>query len=600
MWDARVAAGMIFAVSSLSSSPVSAFAIFTVGGDAACQFTSIQAAVSAAAANPGEDYVWIARNQTYTGQHIVVQDQDVLIEGGFVDCNDFDIDTELTTVSGSGNGGAAVFAIRGTSNVLLTNLLIRGADRSGDGGGIDFAGPGNLTLQQSTVSLNTAGYGGGINFRGTGGPATLVIGHDTLVLNNTATTSGGGIRIEGNARLQLSAPNTLIAYNHALNGYGGGVEVIGPAFGSIGSPGYNGGAVIQFNDAQRGGGVSVNAGPNPGDFAYLHLFTTDPQHPVQVTNNIASLTGGGIYVQPNSSFDISGFHPIGAAVCAQQFRIDDNIAQGGAAIHSDTESFNGGFDDIGGSTFLYTDIDGCSAIPNSPAAVACATGVECNTMDRNVNEDGTGQPTQGATILAQKKSFLRIYGLRMRDNVGAHALHLFDTDADMRNALVVNNAYSADLFLVDTDGDNGLVVRGTTIANNVIGGSVLRTGNDSQIGNAIISQPGVPAYSGDGFPQSSFDYIVASNTAGLPVRSDISQANAVFVDVDVRNYHLALGSPGMDFAPAAGSFDLDGNPRDVDLAAVPNAFGPRDIGAFETQRGCIARADTIFCDGFDG
>ena len=600
MWRPAHSTAWVFVAASVAAPSAGAFEIFTVGGDAACGFSSIQAAVDAAAAVPGEDYVWIASNQAYTGQHVVVQDQDVLIEGGFVDCSDFDIDTELTTVNGAGNGGGAVFAIRGTSHVLLTNLFIRGAERSGgaEGGGVDFVGAGGLTLQQSTVSLNSAGYGGGINFRGSGGHAELVIGHDTLVLSNTAATSGGGIRVEGDATLQVNSPNTLIAFNHALDGYGGGVEIIGPAIGNIGSPGYNGGAVIQFNEALRGGGISVNAGLEQGDDASLRLFTTDPQNPVQVSNNIAALTGGGIYLQPISDFDF-GTYANSARLCAQQFRIDDNIAQEGSAIYSDTMVFNV-FEYIGGVVELYSSTDTCRVPDGSPDAVACAPGIECNTMDRNISANTSNQPTPGATILVQNDGLLRIYGLRMRDNTGAHALRLFDTDADMRNALVTNNVFDSDLFLVEAEGDRGLVLRGTTIAGNVIGGSVVRAGNDSALGNLLIAQPGVPAYTVIDFPQAFFEYIVASDTTGLPLRDDLIEADAVFVDAGASDYHLATGSPGMDFAPAAGSADLDGNPRDIDVASVPNAFGPRDVGAYEAQLGCQAGTDTIFCNGFEG
>src|SRR5262249_29557656 len=156
--------------------------------DGACTHATIQAAIDAAAANPGEDYVWIAKNQPYTGQRIVVADQDVDIEGGFADCSDVDPETELTTISGANNFGGAVFAFRGTSHVLLSNVLLRDANRGGDGdgGGIDFAGAGALQLVRTTVSLNAADYGAGINFRGTGGEAVLRLSADTLILNNTA------------------------------------------------------------------------------------------------------------------------------------------------------------------------------------------------------------------------------------------------------------------------------------------------------------------------------------------------------------------------------------------------------------------------------
>jgi hypothetical protein len=40
------------------------------------------------------------------------------------------------------------------------------------------------------------------------------------------------------------ANSTLIGYNHAPNGSGGGIEVVGPARADIGSSGYNGSAVI--------------------------------------------------------------------------------------------------------------------------------------------------------------------------------------------------------------------------------------------------------------------------------------------------------------------------------------------------------------------
>jgi hypothetical protein len=54
----------------------------------------------------------------------------------------------------------------------------------------------------------------------------------------------------------------------------------------------------------------------------------------------------------------------------------------------------------------------------------------------------------------------------------------------------------------------------------------------------------------------------------------------------------------MDYAGGQGGTDIDAHPRDMDIAAHPNTFGPRDIGAYETQHACFS-ADSIFCDGFD-
>src|SRR6185312_7967584 len=190
-----------------AAAPASAgIGIYFVGGDAACAYHSIQDAVDAAAAHPGPDFVWLAMNATFTGQHVRISDTErLVVEGGFVDCSDNDIDTALTTVSGAGNDGGAVFEVHGTitSDIYFKNVFITGADRNGDasGGGIDFYGAGLLTLEQSSVTANSAGYGGGINHNDSDAYAELDLKHDVLVVNTTAVTSGGGIRIEGESRL---------------------------------------------------------------------------------------------------------------------------------------------------------------------------------------------------------------------------------------------------------------------------------------------------------------------------------------------------------------------------------------------------------------
>src|ERR1039457_1988838 len=79
-----------------------AFNVYTVGGDASCGYAFIQDAIDAAAANPGEDYVFIATNRTYGDQHLVVTDQDVDIVGGFPDCTQLgDPGLAQTTIGGT-------------------------------------------------------------------------------------------------------------------------------------------------------------------------------------------------------------------------------------------------------------------------------------------------------------------------------------------------------------------------------------------------------------------------------------------------------------------------------------------------------------------
>jgi hypothetical protein len=127
--------------------PAAAFNVYKVDPDCVAfgAYATVQAAIDAAASNPGEDYVWISNDngtRTYSGQHITVNDADgVIIEGGFSDCNDFDPGVAYTTINGSGNGGVPVFDISG-GYVYLGNLIIEGGDHGSgvNGGGISFLG----------------------------------------------------------------------------------------------------------------------------------------------------------------------------------------------------------------------------------------------------------------------------------------------------------------------------------------------------------------------------------------------------------------------------------------------------------------------------
>jgi hypothetical protein len=446
------------------------------------------------------------------------------------------------------------------------------------------------------VILNTAGYGGGVNVNGSSGPATLTLKANTLVLNNTAQTSGGGIRLEGNTRLYALQPQTLIAFNHAPDGYGGGIEVLSPARADVASPGYNGAAVIQFNDAQYGGGIAALGSSNDGGDAIVRLFTTDPQNPIQVANNSASATGGGVYLKPY--YDGPGYLP--ASLCAFDYRINDNLAQEGSALYADEDNY------IGGSISLNGD-EWCG--PESPpalGAVACDPGVPCNEISRNIAEDSGGTPTPGSAILVQDGGDFVVNRLLMRGNRGAHAIRTFGAHfgSDVHNCLVADNQVTGELVRIDDDGNperpTGFV--NCTFANNAIGGdTVIYSGHDLGMADMIFDQPGVPtlAYSCD--PAAlSVSYVLSNDTSTLPVATGVIQGEPDFVDAQNGDYHLQMTSLGVDFGPEVGGTDLDRKPRTVDLPGVPNEYGPLDLGAYEIQRVfACGTADTIFCDGFE-
>jgi predicted outer membrane repeat protein len=479
-------------------------------------------------------------------------------------------------------------------------------DEDHSGGGIYFGGFGSLELANTVVSNNQAGYGGGIDMSPSGGHADLTLDGDTLILENTALVSGGGIRIEGDTRLNALKPNTLIEGNHAQGGYGGGIEVIGPASAAIGSPGYGTLGVIYFNDAQYGGGIAVLAQRDGSGTAYVDLFTTDPLNPVQISSNSASIRGGAIYMQPFTQHvpDDEGL----ATVCASDFRIDDNIAPEGAAVYADFDSDVSGRN-IGSSLYL-NESDECGETMNG--AVACAPGVPCNEMAQNTAEDDSGQPTDGAVILLDSTSSLNANRFILRGNMAAYGINFVGANENgygnggMANCLIADNHTQHELIGLRRTESTTFAVGRCTLANNTIDNGYALYANENatfSFANNIVDMPGVLTLDYTGAPGNlNLGYILSNDISTLPVDTVI-QGEPTFVDAANGDYHLQPTSLGVDFAPGVGGLDLDRSTRTVDLPDVPNVYGPLDLGAYEIQVDTVlscANADTIYCDGFDG
>lgn len=578
-----------------------AFPVYHVGGDAACDFSDIQTAINAAAAANGSDEysMFIAQNRTYSNQHIVITGQHVNLLGGVADCSE-NPGTGQTVISGT--SGHSVFEIRGDSQVYMGGLEITGGslDSSHSGGGIYFSGSGSLTLAESWVFNNRAGYGGGIDVSPSG-PTTLNLMTGTVVSANTALVSGGGIRIEGETTLNsTSGPGhagIYIAQNAALGqgstGYGGGVEVLGPAVANISS-------VVDLNSAPYGGGIAAIATDN-GDVT-INLFTTDPAAPVMLYGNTASHTGGGIYLKPSASLS-DGYFSV--ELCANDYAMQANVAANGAAIYGDTAFVTG----VGVGTSSYVYLNTCS---RPAGAVRCAAGTLCNQIIDNVSADSGGHPTNGAAVLIQSGGRVIADRLAARRNRGGSLFQLLADaiygEVQLHNCLLADNVETGDL-LHASGGARWTYLRldSCTLANNQLGSSaaIFAQTNFAELTNSIVYQPGQQAIDFRG-PSGDLTahYVLANDTSTLAGGIGIIAGTPSFVDAAHEDYHLVRDSPGVDYAPASGrAHDLDLNPRAIDLADVPNLFGPMDLGAYELQDGGVAScviADTIFCTGFDG
>ncbi|MEP7041589.1 MAG: hypothetical protein ABI843_00915 [Dokdonella sp.] len=561
------------------SSHAFAFATFTVGGDASCNFSTLQDAINAST-DPEGNSLFIARDVTYSSQHVLVNGQKINFLGGYETCDGTEAGEPIQI---TGTSGHSVFEIEGDSAVYLANLDISGGDLDGShkGGGIYFGGIGSLELASVWVHGNRAGYGGGIDMSPSG-TATLTL-LSTAISLNTASGQGGGIRLEGFSTLVADASN-YITFNAAEGtddiGFGGGIEMIGPAHAYIN-------ANLNNNTAIYGGGIAALAA---GD----STVTVNLYNQGILYNNLATV-GGGVYLESSQQGAV-------ATLCANDFAIDNNTAAIGAAIYGNDD---GG---IGASVLLNDDtcLTPLAPIPQ----VTCATGPFCNEIANNVATDMTG-----AVIQIGRSGSMSADRTLMRANQGESLIGFF-ADADstpggysvrLHNSLLTGNIASGDL--IDARGGatgNQLIVDTSTIADNQIGAAevIMADLNFAEVTNSIVYQPDKQTihFTGPAADLTAL-YVLTNDTSSLAGGIGILQGTPAFVDSANGDYHLLRGSPGVDVAPEIDDVDLDGNPRSVDLLDIANDFGPSDLGAYEIQTQLppptCAVADTIYCNGFE-
>lgn len=577
-------------------------AVFTVGSGPGCTHGTIQSALNAASAAPGADTVRLTRSLTYEPEANTINDsQNLNLVGGFATCTQAATDNIKTVVSGAGGAAASVLRVFAGTGVIvkLRHLNLTLGDPGGDvaGGGIYFQGDGALEIIESSITNNTAGTGGGIYALATGSNAELIISASTLITGNTARNNGGGVSIAGPLEMTMTAPSSLIAFNEALGqasgtGYGGGLQVSGPAIAYLGTSGQGGLGAIYSNSAVDGGGISIISGSSDGADALVHLFTTNPSQPIMVRGNDASDTGGGVYLQGYEGFFESSI----ARLCSWDFRIEDNFARDGSAIFGNSDTF----DSIGysGGEIHLNDPECARA-----DALRCASGVPCNTLSGNDTVADTG-PAAGATIRLLEGATLQASRFEMRANRGGYLIRGDDGfGTQLSTCLMANNEVTRQLIRTEDFGGSRIV--DCTIADNLIGSTdVLHIEGGLLLKGSIIHQPGHLTIAYSGTPGLlNVQYVLASDITTLPSDPSIISGDPAFVDAASGNFHLTRDSLATDFAPpvVGDDRDLDNLPRDQDVACVPDLYGVRDLGAYERQAGepgCNL-PDAIFRNGFE-
>ncbi|MBN8480826.1 MAG: hypothetical protein J0L88_04455 [Xanthomonadales bacterium] len=582
----------VLALSSTAAGPACA-AIYAVGDIPGCTHATIQSAINAAEANPGEDFIRIPHDRVWNNLALSVNTSQILsFEGYWSDCNTIDTSGARTTLDGAGGGAAPVLRIEGSGhNVNFDAFTIRNGDvagTAGKGGGIWYRGNGTLFLANTSVINNTAGLGGGLYLEGTGVDAVVVIGGNVGITGNTARASGGGVFAEA-VRLYMTSPNSIIAFNEAtgytlagntFGGFGGGLVVNNTTsfdgYATIGSAGVGAFGAIHGNTARYGGGVAVLGEDGSDRNSRFYLYQTQAGIPAKITQNFASVGGGALYLA----------RPSPVAVL-HNAALEDNAAVEGSAIYLDADGdvrFNFDWENL----------------PLPVAPVACTAGSPCGRIAGNVDQDAQGQPTGGAVIHAGNDAWRLDLGCSVsavetatgpRGIVidGNRGGRLFDlssmTFACLSSLLITGNQASQALIRSSTD--VATLVQDSTIAGNAIGGSaVFDLGDFLNLRRTLIWQPGTLSKIGSG-TLPSVEWIIASEAASLGGGPGAIVADPRFVDPARGDWRLRAASPAIDYAPPVMGDDRDvfGLPRDQNMPVIPAAVPERvrDTGAFERQ-----------------
>ncbi len=542
--------------SCIAPSPTTARTI-TVGSDSDCDFADFQSALDAM---KDHDEVHVS-SKTFSGLHLHIVDRAVAIIGGFDSCSSPESGGGRTILKGSG-GGDSTLLIDGSSNVTLKYFSFFGTtlvDASTHGAGINYRGHGSLSLEHVSILFNVADYGAGLNVSASDA-TDVYFNEDTLIANNIAYKQGGGVNIEGKTHLYMSGNNSSISYNTA-SGNGGGIQINGPAIAEIGSPGDANGA-ISHNKAGYGGGVAIEPG------GLLRLYSTDSNAPVSISDNAATVAGGGIHVRGSLTY-----------LCGWVYSIDRNTAPDGAAIYSDG---NGD----GNVLVLLPPSNSTLCTPQHLTPSACPGGRSCNTISDNVSTQ-----SESGTIALAGPSEIQMESFEMRGNTAYHAIRQDEirSNSSYENCLIADNLLRANtLDVLDSTSDFWHTsIQACTFAlnsSNDNAASAINSNAAIDIRQSILWEPGHTLLSGSGTRTGQFLLVNESDSFfGISDLIKASDPGFVYPGVD---YHLRLDSPGLDYLSGTNlsytGATLDGYLRGNSLIASRVAT-PFDLGPYERQ-----------------
>ncbi len=255
-----------------------------LGADGECLDVSGQCSLRAAVqeANRWQSTLIVIPGGTYTlTMSGAVEDEsasgDLDITTGYMTLNGSVDPLNPTVIEGGTGWDDRIFDISSPDDVSLNNLVVRGGDPDGPGGGIRHLGTGYLYVNESRITENRATAGGGVL---SAGAMTFI--YDTRIDHNSAE-DGGGVMAGSNTMFI----NATIDHNRALHS-GGGINLNGlvDTWATLEN------STISGNEAILGGGVFI------GSYSGLWSFNaTITENRVSDGNRLTyGEQGGGLYL----------------------------------------------------------------------------------------------------------------------------------------------------------------------------------------------------------------------------------------------------------------------------------------------------------------